>query len=186
MGIFFFVSLVISVLRGQHGSIWKILSILRWISRIKAIKFRRIVFATIVPVAAAAILMYFIRKFQPNVPLMTEVKIESIDTEIAESKIESLSSSMAVIEEKIDDLIEASKNPNHGDNNNVIYLQAQLGRELAEIMGPASDYSNKIIYLRGVTILATNHDLLMVFSTMPIDWKRSYIYHIGSDSVGHY
>ncbi|KAF4385297.1 hypothetical protein G4B88_026580 [Cannabis sativa] len=86
---------------------------------------------------------------------MTEVKIESIDTEIAESKIESLSSSMAVIEEKIDDLIEASKNPNHGDNNNVICLQAQLGRELAEIMGPAN-------------------------------WKRSYIYHIGSDSVGHY
>ncbi|KAM6592424.1 hypothetical protein CsatA_000127 [Cannabis sativa] len=94
-----------------------------------------------------------------------------------ESKIERLSATMAEMEVKIDGVIEASKN-----HENISNLQAQLGSQLKQIMGSDLQYYQTKIF-RAVMILATNYDLLRVFSSLPPDLKKTFIFHIADHGI---
>uniref|UniRef100_A0A803P7L2 Uncharacterized protein n=1 Tax=Cannabis sativa TaxID=3483 RepID=A0A803P7L2_CANSA len=94
-----------------------------------------------------------------------------------ESKIERLSATMAEMEVKIDGIIEASKN-----HENISDLQAQLGSQLKQIVGSIHEYNQTKIF-RGVMILATNYDILRVFSALPSDLKKSFIFHVSDHGI---
>ncbi|KAF4385295.1 hypothetical protein G4B88_026578 [Cannabis sativa] len=106
------------------------------------------------------------------------VKIESEDSETMESKIESLSATVAAMGVKIDGVIEASKN-----HENISDLQAQLGSQLKQIMGLEEVIFNRTAVFRAVKILATNYDILRVFSAMPADFKRIFLLDIAENGI---
>ncbi|PON32927.1 hypothetical protein PanWU01x14_357020 [Parasponia andersonii] len=91
-----------------------------------------------------------------------------------EEEIENISVSIAAMGHKIDGLVNAAK-----DNGEVVELQAKLAFELQKVRGQLSDRD----VFRALNILATNYDLLRVFSAMPREMKVAYVRDLGTYGI---